>query len=196
MMIIGASDAIYFHTRANLAREEARLPRGAIARVLTMSGFIDPIVRTPVLTLDTGIVKSVLCELGAKAKKGEICATLDPHPFDETLTHEKTTLAAAEAALPLRVKARDRAQAVVAERKVRSRPCAHGRKTIAASRRALARAQTRLVRAEAVVAERATRSREPRRHAPASRLPRALTALSSSTQRRWVSASPPKRLSS
>ena len=104
LMIIGASGAIYLHLRANLARDETHLARGSIARVVTVSGVVAPIARTPVLASAAGVVETLRCELGAKVKKGEICATLDPRPFDEAIAREKSALAAAEAELTLRVR--------------------------------------------------------------------------------------------
>ncbi len=122
--------------------------------MVTVSGLIDPIARTPILAPASGLVETLRCELGAKAEKGEICATLDPRPFDEARAREKAALAAAEEQLAARVKARVRAQAAVEKRETRPRRAADGRKTIGASRRALVRAQTQFDRAEAAVAQR------------------------------------------
>ncbi|AZG78821.1 HAD-IC family P-type ATPase [Methylocystis rosea] len=154
LMIIGASGAIYFHTRANLVRDEARLPRGAIARVVVATGVIAPISQASVLASAAGVIASLRCAPGDRVTKGEICATLDQRPFEEAIARERKALAAAETQWMQRIAARDEAQAAFERRERASQRRTAARKAVQMAQRALERAKAQVERAESFVAER------------------------------------------
>ncbi|WP_292528727.1 HAD-IC family P-type ATPase [Methylocystis sp.] len=154
LMIIGASGAIYLHTRANLAREEARLPRDAIARVVVATGVIAPISQASVLASAAGVIASLRCAPGDRVTKGEICATLNQRPFEEAIARERKALAAAEIQWMQRIAARYEAQATFERREQASQRRAAARKAVQTAQRALERAKAQVERAENFVAER------------------------------------------
>ncbi|HTW39006.1 MAG TPA: efflux RND transporter periplasmic adaptor subunit [Steroidobacteraceae bacterium] len=77
----------------------ARVTRGDIQRTVTMTGTLNPIVTAQVESYVSGNVKTWTCDYNTIVKAGQICATIDPQPFQVVVDEDTASLHSAEAAL-------------------------------------------------------------------------------------------------
>jgi len=89
----------------------ARVTRGDIQRTVTMTGTLNPIVTAQVESYVSGNIKTWTCDYNSIVRIGQICATLDPLPFQVVVDQDTAAVHSAEAAL-----AKDRAAAANQER--------------------------------------------------------------------------------
>jgi HlyD family secretion protein len=109
-------------------------------RAVTARGVIAPTATTPVGARVSGVIQSLDCNVNMQVKAGQLCAKIDPRPYQIVVDQNRADLAAAEARLE-----KDKAD-------LAKRP-AISRKAIAKSRKAFERAQTQTKRDEARVAQ-------------------------------------------
>jgi HlyD family secretion protein len=109
-------------------------------RAVTARGVIAPTATTPVDARVSGVIQSLDCNVNMQVKAGQLCAKIDPRPYQIVVDQNRADLAAAEARLE-----KDKAD-------LAKRP-AISRKAIAKSRKAFERAQTQTKRDEARVAQ-------------------------------------------
>jgi RND family efflux transporter MFP subunit len=69
--------------------------RSAMAHSISATGTID--IQTKALkALVSGKIEKLHCEPGAKVQAGQLCASIDPRPYQVALDHQKSVLAAAQ----------------------------------------------------------------------------------------------------
>jgi HlyD family secretion protein len=100
-------------------------------RAVTARGVIAPTATTPVGARVSGVIQSLDCNVNMQVKAGQLCAKIDPRPYQIVVDQNRADLAAAEARLE-----KDKS-----------------RKAIVKSRKAFERAQTQTKRDEARVAQ-------------------------------------------
>jgi HlyD family secretion protein len=89
----------------------ARVTRGDIQRAVTMTGTLNPVVTAQVESFVSGNIKTWTCDYNTIVKIGQICATLDPLPFQVVVDQDTAALHSAQAALAKdRVAAANQAQ--------------------------------------------------------------------------------------
>ncbi len=89
----------------------ARVSRGDIQRTVTMTGTLNPIVTAQVESYVSGNIKTWTCDYNTIVKIGQVCATLDPLPFQVVVDQDTAAVHSAEAALAKdRVAAANQAQ--------------------------------------------------------------------------------------
>lgn len=77
----------------------ARVTRGDVVRSLTASGTVNPETTVQVGSYVSGVVQSVLCDFNTKVKAGQLCAKIDPRPFQSTVDQADANLKSAIAQL-------------------------------------------------------------------------------------------------
>jgi HlyD family secretion protein len=77
----------------------ARVTRGDIQRTVTMTGTLNPIVTAQVESYVSGNIKTWTCDYNTVVKIGQICATLDPLPFQVIVDQDTASLHSAQAQL-------------------------------------------------------------------------------------------------
>ncbi len=77
----------------------ARVTRGDIQRTVTMTGTLNPIVTAQVESYVSGNIKTWTCDYNTIVKIGQICATIDPLPFQVVVDQDTASLHSAQAAL-------------------------------------------------------------------------------------------------
>jgi HlyD family secretion protein len=77
----------------------ARVTRGDIQRTVTMTGTLNPIVTAQVESYVSGNIKTWTCDYNTIVKVGQICATIDPLPFQVVVDQDTAALHSAQAAL-------------------------------------------------------------------------------------------------
>ena len=66
-----------------------KLERGSVVRTVTASGVISPMATTPVGARVSGVIQALYCDVNAKVKAGQLCAKIDPGPYQTAVDHER-----------------------------------------------------------------------------------------------------------
>ncbi len=73
--------------------------QGDVARAITATGTVNPVVTVQVGSYVSGVVTRVLCDYNTHVTKGQLCAEIDPRPYQTTVDQDRANLAAARAQL-------------------------------------------------------------------------------------------------
>ena len=73
--------------------------RGDIVRTVTTTGTINPELTIMVGTYVSGVLQDLYCDFNTKVKMGQICAKIDPRPYQSIVDQAKATLGVAKAQL-------------------------------------------------------------------------------------------------
>ncbi len=96
-----AGAALYWSvSRDNTLRYVTRkITRGPIVRSVTASGTVNPIITVQVGTYVSGVIEARYCDYNTQVKKGQLCAKIDPRPYQVIVNQDKANLAVARAQL-------------------------------------------------------------------------------------------------
>jgi HlyD family secretion protein len=70
---------------------------GDIERSVTMTGTVEPVQTVQVGSYVSGIVKEVACDYNSAVKAGQVCARIDPAPFQLVVEQNKADITTSEA---------------------------------------------------------------------------------------------------
>ncbi|MBI3705389.1 MAG: efflux RND transporter periplasmic adaptor subunit, partial [Rhizobiales bacterium] len=73
--------------------------RGAISRGVTATGTVNPELTIIVGTYVSGVIQQLFCDYNTQVKKGQVCARIDPRPYQSIVDQNKANLAVARAQL-------------------------------------------------------------------------------------------------
>jgi HlyD family secretion protein len=73
--------------------------KGAVTRTVTATGTVNPELTIIVGTAVSGIIQELSCDYNTEVKKGQICARIDPRPYQSLVDQNKANLAVANAQL-------------------------------------------------------------------------------------------------
>jgi HlyD family secretion protein len=74
---IGGKSAIQYVT--------APITRGAISRTATATGTVNPVLTIIVGAYDSGVIRNIYCDYNTHVRAGQVCAKIDPRPYQATL---------------------------------------------------------------------------------------------------------------
>ncbi len=77
----------------------APVARGAVIRTVTSTGTVNPELTIIVGAAVSGIIQELNCDYNAQVKKGQVCARIDPRPYQTVVDEKKANLAVAVAQL-------------------------------------------------------------------------------------------------
>ena len=91
--------AVWWMTKRPSAPRYTTAPvtQGDVARAVTASGTVNPVVTVQVGTYVSGVVTQVSCDYNTHVVKGQLCAQIDPRPYQSTVDQDQANLAAARA---------------------------------------------------------------------------------------------------
>jgi HlyD family secretion protein len=121
---------------------------------VTASGVVNPTATAPVGARVSGMIRALYCDRNMKVAKGQLCAKIDPLPYQTATDQAKADLAAAEARLNKNKTNPARAKAAFEHKKALVKRRAISRKALDASRKAHAQALARMRSGEAAIVER------------------------------------------
>jgi HlyD family secretion protein len=75
------------------------LTKGPIARTVTATGTVNPELTIIVGTYVSGVIQELFCDYNTAVKKGQVCAKIDPRPYQSVVDQSKANLAVAQAQL-------------------------------------------------------------------------------------------------
>lgn len=131
-----------------------KVERGSIVRTVSATGVVNPANTAPVGTHVSGVIQALYCDVKTKVKAGQLCAKIDPRPYQAPVDQEKANLAEAEARLEKDKAALTHAEAIFERNQIRAQRRAISRAALDKSRNAYERARARAMPDEASIAER------------------------------------------
>ena len=129
-----------------------QLERGSVVRTVTASGVVSP-TAIAVGARVSGVIQALYCDASIKVKVGQLCAKIDPRPYQFVVEKNMADLAAAGARLEKHQADLAQAKASIEGQEALAKRRAVSRKAIDKSRKAFERAQSQTKRDEATVAE-------------------------------------------
>ncbi|MFI4998258.1 MAG: efflux RND transporter periplasmic adaptor subunit [Reyranellales bacterium] len=73
--------------------------RGIVARTVTATGTVNPELTIIVGSYVSGVIQSLSCDYNTKVKAGQVCAKIDPRPYQSLVDQAKANLDVAKAQL-------------------------------------------------------------------------------------------------
>ncbi len=88
----------------------APVTRGAVVTSVSATGTVNPVLTIIVGTYVSGVIQDVSCDYNTQVREGQVCARIDPRPYQSVVDEAKANLAVAQAQL-----AKDKASLAYAE---------------------------------------------------------------------------------
>lgn len=76
-----------------------QVTRGPVVRAVTTSGTVNPVITVQVGTYVSGVIQARYCDYNTRVRKGQVCAKIDPRPYQVVVDQNKATLAVGRAQL-------------------------------------------------------------------------------------------------
>jgi HlyD family secretion protein len=101
VIVAGAAAAIYWSTARGAAVRyvTAKVSHGPVVRAVTTSGTVNPVITVPVGTYVSGVIQARYCDYNTPVKKGQICAKIDPRPYQVIVDQDRANVGVAKAQL-------------------------------------------------------------------------------------------------
>lgn len=71
----------------------ASLSRGDVSPTVTATGTVNPVMTIIVGSYVSGVIQDVYCDYNTRVKKGQLCARIDPRPYEAALKQAEGQLA-------------------------------------------------------------------------------------------------------
>ena len=85
--------------RASIRYATAPVAKGAVIRTVTATGTVNPELTIIVGAAVSGFIQELSCDYNTRVKKGQVCARIDPRPYQSVVDQNKANLAVAKAQL-------------------------------------------------------------------------------------------------
>jgi HlyD family secretion protein len=101
LLVVGAVAATWWalSERSTIHYVTAPVAKGAVTQTVTSTGTVNPELTIIVGTAVSGIIKELNCDYNTRVKKGQICAKIDPRPYQSVVDENRANLAVAKAQL-------------------------------------------------------------------------------------------------
>src|ERR1017187_7854898 len=73
--------------------------RGTVARTVTATGTVNPVLTIIVGSYVSGVIQALYCDYNSRVKQGQICAKIDPRPYQTVVDQDRANLETAKAQL-------------------------------------------------------------------------------------------------
>jgi HlyD family secretion protein len=110
VLILGVAAWLMLRPGGTVRYVSAPVTRGPIVRTVTATGTVNPELTIIVGSYVSGVIQTVSCDYNTEVKQGQVCATIDPRPYQTVVDQNKANLAVAKAQL-----AKDKASLVYAK---------------------------------------------------------------------------------
>ena len=99
LLVTAAAGWWYASRTAAVRYTTAPVARGAVVRAVTATGAVNPILTIIVGSYVSGVIESLSCDYNTQVKKGQVCAKIDPRPYQTVVDQDQAILAVAKAQL-------------------------------------------------------------------------------------------------
>ena len=98
---LGGAAVLWFHLRADTHITYVTMPvtRGTVAPYVTATGTVNPVVTVQVGTYVSGVIQELLCDFNTRVHKNQLCAKIDPRPYQTAVDQASANLATSRAQL-------------------------------------------------------------------------------------------------
>lgn len=97
LFLTGAGTWWYLRPAAKATYVLAEVSRGAVAPYVTASGTVNPVVTVQVGTYVSGVIQELYCDFNTQVRAGQLCARIDPRPYQVVVDQDAAALSAAKA---------------------------------------------------------------------------------------------------
>jgi RND family efflux transporter MFP subunit len=151
----GGGGWLYWSTHRTTAVHyvSQKIERGSIVRAVAASGVVVPTATTSIDARVSGVIQALYCATDTKVKAGQLCAKIDPRPYQTLVDQDNADLAAAEARLQKDNADLARSKATFEHYEAREGRRVISQKTLDKLRKAYEQTQTRTKIEEASVAQ-------------------------------------------
>ncbi len=87
------------HREVPVRYSTAAVTRGAVTRKVSATGTVNPVLTIIVGTYVSGVIQQLYCDYNTQVKQGQICAKIDPRPYQSVVDQDKANLGVAKAQL-------------------------------------------------------------------------------------------------
>jgi HlyD family secretion protein len=88
-----------FGTKSSVQYVTVEVTRGTVARTSTATGTVNPVLTIIVGTYVSGVIQDIFCDYNTHVRAGQVCAKIDPRPYQATLNQYSGQLARDQAIL-------------------------------------------------------------------------------------------------
>src|ERR1035437_6139750 len=101
LLIVAIATATWwtFAGRSTLRYVTVPVAKGAVTRTVTATGTVNPELTIIVGAAVSGIIQELYCDYNTQVKKGQVCAKIDPRPYQSVVDQNRANLAVAKAQL-------------------------------------------------------------------------------------------------
>ncbi len=101
ILLAAAGGAIWWSLSGTSTVHYTTVPatRGIVARTVTATGTVNPELTIIVGSYVSGVIQSLSCDYNTKVKAGQVCAKIDPRPYQSLVDQAKANLDVAKAQL-------------------------------------------------------------------------------------------------
>jgi len=87
------------HSAAPVRYVTVAVTRGTVTRAVTASGSVNPVTTIQVGSYVSGVILELYCDYNTPVRKGQLCAKIDPRPYQTIVDQDKANLSTAKAQL-------------------------------------------------------------------------------------------------
>jgi HlyD family secretion protein len=87
------------NTGGSVQYTTAAVTRGDITRAVTATGTVNPVLTIIVGSYVSGVIQEIHCDYNTEVKTGQVCAKIDPRPYQTVVDQNQANLAVANAQL-------------------------------------------------------------------------------------------------
>ena len=99
-LVVGAGEVWRASTvTATVRYVTAPVTRGPVMRTVTASGSVNPLTTIQVGTYVSGVIQELYCDYNTQVRTGQLCAKIDPRPYQTIVDQDKANLSTARAQL-------------------------------------------------------------------------------------------------
>jgi HlyD family secretion protein len=101
LVLLAAGGAWWWSARGGPSVRYVVMPatRGAIKRMVTTTGTVNPELTIIVGSYVSGVLQELYCDYNTRVKAGQVCAKIDPRPYQMVVNQNKAMLGVARAQL-------------------------------------------------------------------------------------------------
>lgn len=101
VLAAAAVGVLWWHLRAatHTTYSTAPVTLGTVAPYVTASGTVNPVVIVQVGTYVSGVIQELRCDFNTRVRTNQLCAQIDPRPYQSVVDQDAANLATARAQL-------------------------------------------------------------------------------------------------
>ena len=101
LLLLGVAGGAWWATlrEATVRYTTAPVTHGAVTRVVTATGTVNPVLTIIVGSYVSGVIQQLFCDYNTQVKQGQVCAKIDPRPYQSVVDQDKANLDVAKSQL-------------------------------------------------------------------------------------------------